>query len=76
MRPLLHVAPWRYEVKPWQGLEKVVWVQFLRFWFGSWMDRLSWVRHCSSFGSWVENGRAAHVSTQSKKEVHKPIREI
>lgn len=38
MRPLLHVAPWRWESKPLHGLAKLGWVQFLRLWVGSWKE--------------------------------------
>lgn len=51
MRPLLHVAPWRWESNPLQGFAKLGPVQFFRRWAGSSKEAKSWVRHASSFGS-------------------------
>lgn len=60
-------------MKPWQGLEKVDLVQFLRLWFGSWRDWERWVKQSSSFGSDLDDGRLAQVSVQRSSMVQTPI---
>lgn len=51
IRPLLHIAPWRFEVESLQGFAKFSWFQLWSKLFGSCNDLLRCVKHASSLGS-------------------------